>query len=106
MIIRMHEPLFTNGRYQRGRALRLVLIFFMLFALWHVSQHGARDVIPTDPGHDCQVCRLSHAPAVGGAAQVLFLAVFSLVARIVSVNTPSPSLQVYLPRLARGPPSS
>ena len=86
--------------------MRLVLIFFMLFALWHVSQHGARDFIPTDSGHDCQVCRLSHAPAAGGAAQVLFLAVFSKVARIVSAYTPSPSLQVYLPRLARGPPLS
>ena len=106
MILRMHEPLHTSGRYQRGRALRLVLIFFMLFALWHVSQHGARNVIPTETGHDCQVCRLSHAPAAGGTAQVLFLAVFSYVARIVSANTPSHYLQVYLPRLARGPPSS
>lgn len=106
MIIRMHEPLCTSGRYQRARALRLVLIFFMLFALWHVSQHGARDVINTDTGHDCQVCRLSHAPAAGGTALVLFLAVFSHAARIASANTPSHYLQVYLPRLARGPPSS
>ena len=104
-MIRMHAQLSNIGRYQRGRVLRLVLIFFMLFALWHVSQHGAPDVVGTDTGHDCQVCRLGHAPAAGGAAQVLFAAIFVPASPLVLVDVPYLRSKSYLPCLARGPPS-
>ncbi|MBI3774801.1 MAG: hypothetical protein HY273_04480 [Gammaproteobacteria bacterium] len=101
----MHDPFCNVRRYQHKYALRLVLLFFMLFALWHVSQHGGQDVVSSDAGHDCQVCRLGHAPAAGGAALVLFAAIFLPVAPFVSVDVPYLRSKSYLPRLARGPPS-
>ena len=104
MIPRMHESLCKSGRYQRGRALRLVLIFFMLFALWHVSQHGARDVINTDNGSDCQVCRLAHVPAAGGAPLLAVAAVFVSAQLIALAPVPFSCTLTYVPWLARGPP--
>ena len=103
-MIRMHERSATIGRYPRGRALRLVLIFFMLFALWHVSQHGARDVINTDNGSDCQVCRLAHAPAAGGALPLTAAAVFVFAQLITVAPASFPRTLTYVPWLARGPP--
>ena len=101
----MHDPLSSMGRYQRSRTVRLLLMFFMLFALWHVSQHGAPDVVSTDTGYDCQVCRLGHAPAAGSAAQALFVAIFVPALPLVLVDVPYLRSKSYLPRLARGPPS-
>lgn len=93
-----------NRRYRHGRVQSLVLTFFLLFALWHVSQHGALDVINTDNGGDCQVCRLGHAPAAGSTAPVLFAALLLPTAPIVFVDLPHLRSKSYLPRLARGPP--
>jgi len=102
----MHDQICNMGRYPHSRNLRLVLIFFLLFALWHVAQHDAPDAIGTDTGHDCQVCRLGHAPAAGGAAQVLFSAIFIPALPLVLVDVPFLRSKSFLPRLARGPPSS
>jgi len=103
-MIRMQERSFNIEGIQRGRQLRLVLIFFVLFALWHVAQHGARDIISTDTGSDCQVCRLAHAPAAGGALALTVATVFVFSQLIVTIPSAVPRTLTYIPGLARGPP--
>lgn len=106
IMIRMLAPSYNLGRSQRGCRLRLVLTLFVLFALWHVSQHGARDVINTDNGSDCQVCRLAHAPADGGVLTLAVTAVFVFAQVIPPARTFFPRTPTYVPWLARGPPSA
>lgn len=82
--------------------MRLLLVAFVLFALWHVSQHDAQT---TDNGGHCEICRFNHMPTIGGAAQVLFAALFVCAVALVARNIPSLRSKSFLPRLARGPPS-
>ena len=85
--------------------MRLLLIVFVLFALWHVSQHDLQlGLDSTSVGH-CDICRLNHTPSTGGAAQTLFAAYFVRAAPLVAVDVPYFRSKSYLPRLARGPPS-
>lgn len=100
----MYDPFCTVRRYQHKHALRWVLMFFVLFALWHVSQHGTSDVISSDNGSDCQVCRLAHAPTAGGTPQAIVTAIFVIAQRIADSHSPSPRTFSYRPWLARGPP--
>ena len=103
---RMLAMSYNIGRNQRGRTLRLVLTLCVLFALWHVSQHGARDVINTDNGSDCQVCRLAHAPADGGALHLTVAPVFIFAQLVPPARTFFTRTPTYGPWLARGPPSA
>ena len=85
--------------------MRLLLVVFLLVALWHVSQHDVQaDLDANNSGH-CNICRLNHMPSAGGGAQVVFAAVMLHAAPLVLVDVPHLRSKSYLPRLARGPPS-
>lgn len=85
--------------------MRLLLVVFVLVALWHVSQHDVQaDLDANNSGH-CNICRLNHMASAGGGVQVVFAAVFVHAAQLLPVDVPLFRSKSYLPRLARGPPS-
>jgi len=104
MILRMFGRRFLSGRSQRGRGLHLLLSVFVLFALWHVSQHDLPTPMSAGNGGHCSICRLNHMPSAGGTAQVVFAAIFLRAVPLVAVDVPYFRSKSYLPRLARGPP--
>lgn len=85
--------------------MHLLPILFVLFALWHVSQHDLQSDLDANNGGHCNICRLNHTPAAGGMALVLFAAVLVPAAPLIAVDIPHPRSKSFLPRLARGPPS-
>ena len=56
--------------------MRLLLVVFVLVALWHVSQHDVQAGLDANNSGHCNICRLNHMPSAGGGAQVVFAAVF------------------------------
>ena len=104
MIMRMFGRRFLSEQSRQGRGTRLLLIAFILFALWHVSQHDVESGLDANSGGHCDICRLNHSPSTGGAAQVLFAAVMVSATPQPAVDVPHLRSKSYLPRLARGPP--
>ena len=104
MIIRMFGRRFLSEQSRQGCGTRLLLIAFILFALWHVSQHDVESGLDANSGGHCDICRLNHSPSTGGVAQVLFAAVIVSATPQVAVDVPHLHSKSYLPRLARGPP--
>ena len=85
--------------------MRLLLVIFVLVALWHVSQHDAQSELDTNNSGHCNICRLNHLPSAGGAALVVFAAVLVHATPLLLIDVPLFRSHSYLPRLARGPPS-
>ena len=85
--------------------MRLLLVVFVLVALWHVSQHDVQPELDTNNSGHCNICRLSQMPSAGGAALVVFAAVLVHAAPFLLIDVPLFRSNSYLPRLARGPPS-
>lgn len=105
IITRMLGRRLFQNNLSTARDMRLLLVVVVLFALWHVSQHDLQFAMDDGRGGHCEICRLNHMPSVGGAAQVLFAAIFMRTAPLVIVDAPHLRSKSYLPRLARGPPS-
>lgn len=85
--------------------MRLLLVAFILVALWHVSQHNVQaDLDANNSGH-CNICRLQHMPAAGGTPQTVFAVAMVHAAPLLPVAIPLFRSHSHLPRLARGPPS-
>lgn len=89
-----------------GRGLRLLPAVFLLFALWHVSQHDMPLAAGADNTAHCDICRLNHVPIIGGATSVLFAAIFVCVTPLAWLNITHPRSKSFLPHLARGPPTA
>lgn len=100
---RMHEHP-RSKRFANRRGLRLLLIFSVLFALWHISQHDVQSAANAEKGGHCSVCRLNHVPIAGGAVPVLFAAIFAHAAPRAAIDVPYLRSKPFLPRLSRGPP--
>lgn len=99
------RPMFFGSR-DNDRGLGLLTVFFLLFALWHVSQHDLPLAAGADNTAHCDICRLNHVPILGGATLALFAAVFIGVTPLARRSIPHPRSKSYLPHLARGPPSA
>ena len=103
--MRMFGQQLISERSSLGRSIRLLLVGFILVALWHVSQHDVQaDLDANNSGH-CNLCRLNHMPSAGGGAQVVFAAILVHAPPLLPVAVPLFRSKSYLPRLARGPPS-
>ncbi len=86
------------------RALTLMVLAALVFAIWHVSLHDL-DVASDANGHgECQVCRLNHVPVTDlpVSSWIVPLFVISLLLIVPVFQRPTQSYRYRL--RARAPP--
>ena len=85
--------------------LRLVLVFMLLLAIIHVSQHDLLDGEGDHLQSDCQICRLAQLDGSGTPLILIDTPLFVCLGLLVVVAIPFfSSVRVYS-RNARAPPS-
>ena len=84
--------------------MRFFLVLVLLFAIFHVSQHG----LDSDADHvqdNCQVCRLAHLHGDMPPMLAMFAPMFVCLGMLVVIAMPFPPGAQAYSRNARAPPA-